>query len=299
MQMPNPFIIPGRWFKGNTHTHTTNSDGALAPEKTRAEYEAGGYDFLFITDHGKVTDVTSLSTTKLRVFPGEELHVGQTELGEMYHLVALGLKESLPCGSKVDPQQSINNALAQGALVIIAHPYWSQLTVRDMISLSGPVGFEVYNASCEYSVSKGSSVVWWDEMLTRGKALWGLATDDAHYHFNPHRPVDTCGGWIMVKAESLTLENVLAAIARGEFYSSNGPTIDYVSITEGVIRVDCSPVRMINFIANNGRGERFTAQTEQRLTRAEYKIRGSEKFIRIECVDFQGKTAWTNPIHMK
>jgi hypothetical protein len=136
-------------------------------------------------------------------------------------------------------------------------------------------------------------------MLLRGRAMWGLACDDAHYHLNEHRPVDTCGAWIMAKAESLTLENVLAAIRKGEFYSSTGPVIENVSITNGVIRVDCSPVRIINFIANQGRGERFTAPFERRLTHAEYKIRGPEKFIRIECVDFQGKTAWTNPVMMK
>jgi hypothetical protein len=161
------------------------------------------------------------------------------------------------------------------------------------------VGFEVYNTSCEYAISKGLSVVHWDEMLLRGSLMWGLAADDAHYHFNDHRPVDICGAWIMVKAESLLLENVLAAVRRGEFYASTGPEIEQVSITNGIIRVDCSPARHISFIADNGRGERFTAPIERRFTSAEYKIRGAEKYVRIECVDFQGKTAWTNPVMMK
>jgi len=299
MQLPNPFAAPGLWFKGNTHTHTTNSDGALGPEKTCAHYAAAGYDFLFITDHGKVTDVAPLSTEKLTVFSGEELDVGKSELGNTFHIVALGLKQSLACGVSVDPQQSIAAAMAQGALTIIAHPYWSQLTVRDMLGLSGPVGFEVYNTSCEYSISKGISIVWWDEMLYRGNVMWGLAADDAHFHFNEHRPVDICGAWIILKAESLTQENVLAAIRTGDFYASTGPEIQCVTISEGVIRVDCSPARLINFISNNGRGERFTAPFEERLTRADYKIRGPEKYIRIEVVDYQGKIAWTNPVYVK
>jgi len=299
MQLPNPFATPGRWLKGNTHTHTTNSDSALAPDKTCAAYEAARYDFLFITDHGKVTDAAPLSTERLAVFPGEELDVGKSDLGNTFHIVALGLKQALPCGTNVDVQQSLNAAQAQGALTIIAHPYWSQLTVRDMLGLSGPVGFEVYNTSCEYSISKGISIVWWDEMLYRGNVMWGLAADDAHYHFNAHRPVDLCGGWIMVKAESPTLENVLAAIRKGDLYASTGPEIQCVTISEGVIRVDCSPARLINFISHNGHGERYTAPFEERLTRAQYEIRGSEKYIRIEVVDFQGKIAWTNPVYVK
>lgn len=39
------------WYKGNLHTHTTNSDGAYTPEKTIALYKSKDYDFLALTDH--------------------------------------------------------------------------------------------------------------------------------------------------------------------------------------------------------------------------------------------------------
>lgn len=39
------------WYKGNLHTHTTNSDGAYTPEETIALYKSKGYDFLALTDH--------------------------------------------------------------------------------------------------------------------------------------------------------------------------------------------------------------------------------------------------------
>jgi hypothetical protein len=52
----NPFEAEGRWFKGNVHTHTTNSDGHMTKEQIVLRYREAGYDFLSITDHGVLTD---------------------------------------------------------------------------------------------------------------------------------------------------------------------------------------------------------------------------------------------------
>ena len=41
------------WYKGNLHTHTTLSDGAVAPDESIKRYKNAGYDFLAITDHRK------------------------------------------------------------------------------------------------------------------------------------------------------------------------------------------------------------------------------------------------------
>jgi predicted metal-dependent phosphoesterase TrpH len=61
MILENPFKIEGKWYKGNLHTHTTNSDGAWSSDRVVDEYVSNGYDFLFVTDHWKVTDVSGLS----------------------------------------------------------------------------------------------------------------------------------------------------------------------------------------------------------------------------------------------
>jgi len=50
-----PFNLPGRWFKGNLHTHSTNSDGKLSAEENVAWHAKHGFDFLTITDHNRVT----------------------------------------------------------------------------------------------------------------------------------------------------------------------------------------------------------------------------------------------------
>jgi predicted metal-dependent phosphoesterase TrpH len=49
---PDPvFAAPGRFLKGNIHTHSTLSDGKRAPEDVVETYRRGGYDFMALTDH--------------------------------------------------------------------------------------------------------------------------------------------------------------------------------------------------------------------------------------------------------
>ncbi|HUU43116.1 MAG TPA: PHP domain-containing protein, partial [Planctomycetota bacterium] len=71
MTFENPFRAPGRWWRGNLHTHTTRSDGELSPDETAAAYRSLGYDFLAITDHGCVSEVAEVPEGLL-LLPGVE-----------------------------------------------------------------------------------------------------------------------------------------------------------------------------------------------------------------------------------
>lgn len=46
------FESEGRWFRGNLHMHTTDSDGRLDPVSAREEYRKAGYDFIAVTTTG-------------------------------------------------------------------------------------------------------------------------------------------------------------------------------------------------------------------------------------------------------
>ena len=39
------------WFKGNLHTHSTQSDGILDPAEVARRYQEQGWNFLALTDH--------------------------------------------------------------------------------------------------------------------------------------------------------------------------------------------------------------------------------------------------------
>ncbi|MBI4811592.1 MAG: hypothetical protein HY800_09190, partial [Ignavibacteriales bacterium] len=53
-----------QWFKGNTHAHTTRSDGNEPPRRVVRWYFDHEYNFLVVTDHDKLTDIQYLDTDK-------------------------------------------------------------------------------------------------------------------------------------------------------------------------------------------------------------------------------------------
>ena len=44
------------WYKGNTHTHTLNSDGDSTPDDVVRWYREHGYRFLVLSDHNFLTE---------------------------------------------------------------------------------------------------------------------------------------------------------------------------------------------------------------------------------------------------
>jgi hypothetical protein len=82
-----------RWFKGNLHTHTANSDGDSPPAEVVAWYKNNAYDFLVITDHEHLTPVDELNARfaeagKFLVVQGQEVTDRLND--KPYHVNALG-----------------------------------------------------------------------------------------------------------------------------------------------------------------------------------------------------------------
>ena len=92
-----PFDLPGRFWRGNLHTHSDRSDGALSPQETAQVYRDAGYDFLAITDHFRpeygfpMTDTRELRSDGFTTLIGAELHAPRTEVGQAWHILAAGL----------------------------------------------------------------------------------------------------------------------------------------------------------------------------------------------------------------
>ena len=73
-----PPVPAKRWYKGNTHTHTINSDGDSTPDEVVRWYRSHGYQFLVLTDHNHLTSVAGLNALhgadeKFLVIKGEEV----------------------------------------------------------------------------------------------------------------------------------------------------------------------------------------------------------------------------------
>lgn len=296
----NPYTPHANWYKGNLHVHTTNSDGEYSPQATVDIYAQAGYDFLAISDHDKLTEVDSLDGRGMLLLPAVEFGAGRAELGQSYHLLAIGLAGPPSPIEATDTQQAIDQVRAQAELLFIAHPYWSSLSARDLLEVTGYDGIEVYNTTCERGIGRGHSEPHWDDLLARGRCPWGIAVDDAHFHY-----WDALGGWIMVAAPYLDRTSVLAAIKKGHFYASSGPEIHSVSIADNTIHVECSAAVSVSLVvARPGRGWttdrlRQSPDDQPSITQADLPLSAAgDAPFRIEVRDHAGNRAWTNAFRL-
>ena len=113
MYNANPFLQPGQWYRGNTHSHSTESDGQLPMSERFGAYREAGYDFLVLTDHRKVNDVSAYSTSDFLAIPGSEVHPSNPYGGATYHFVAINIHETLNC-AKMHPNAVLDEIKAQG-----------------------------------------------------------------------------------------------------------------------------------------------------------------------------------------
>ncbi len=322
-----------RWYRGNTHAHTLNSDGNASPSDVVRWYKDHGYAFVVISDHEHITDVNPLNREyaeagKFLVLRGQEvtqkvLDSGVPDRRRQAHVGAIGLTTKvIPVGSQglaigttmaATYSRNIREIIAAGGLPQINHPNfrWS-VRPGDLADLPDSTLFEVWNAHPwvnNLGGSDGSGTVslsteeLWDNLLSRGKTFFGVASDDAH-KFLPEQPKDPLatrpgGGWVMVHADTLTDLAIIAALKAGNFYSSNGVFLDeYKADSRKIeIRIALSSrpedVRRYRtrFI---GRGGRLLAEVSGRSP--SYLIRGNEGYVRATITDSNGLKAWTQPV---
>jgi hypothetical protein len=318
-----PFGAPGRWLRGCLHCHSTNSDGDLSPEQLADHYRRGGFDFIAITDHWVLTDARHLSSERFLVLRGIEYSTAPdfSAVGTLAHVVGIEPAAALARSDSLDAQVLIDHIGASGGAAIVAHPYWSGLSVEDLAALRGYLAIEVFNAHVELSRSRGRSTVHWDDLLTRGSASLGVAVDDSHFP-----PKDSLRAWTVVRAPELTADAVMAALRAGALYCSTGPALQEVRADWGAspggrpgqVSVRCSPARSVSLVADGPLGGRVnagpsgyalraeiveqhdvtspTAGETRAITAARFQLTGRERYVRVEVEDHAGGIAWSNPL---
>lgn len=297
-----------RWYKGNTHTHTLNSDGDSSPEDVVKWYRDNGYNFLVMTDHEFITPVDPLNSSFGKL--GEFLLVSGQEVtdrtdGKPHHVNALGITTvSQPkkgTTSLENLQANIDAIRALGGVPQINHPNFGWALTADTIAKTKNVMlFELFNGHPLVNNLGGgdspSTEAIWDAVLSSGRLIYGMATDDAHSIKKlGNRKAATPGhGWVFVRAADLTSKAILEALDRGEFYASTGVELaeysgDSKSISIKVKEERWSKYR-IQFIGKNGKLLQETASGT-----AAYKIKGNEGYVRAKILESNGKFAWTQP----
>ncbi|MDD2600037.1 MAG: hypothetical protein PHO37_12565 [Kiritimatiellae bacterium] len=116
-------------YKGNLHTHTTQSDGSLPPQQVIDEYHQRGYQVLALTDHDKVT----YPWTELDSFnPAYEnrnpaalgmLAISGNELSRHHHVQSL-FSDFTSVSTDLEVELEAQGQSAPTALALLNHPAW-------------------------------------------------------------------------------------------------------------------------------------------------------------------------------
>lgn len=277
-----------KYYKLGLHLHTTLSDGSKSPEEVAKEYKEDGYDAIALTDHWVYGEGGILEG--LHIIPGCEYNVGTSDtIKGVSHILSLFAKANPNPKRDATPQEVADAIKKQDGLVVLAHPAWSLNAPSDLIDLKGVDATEIYNAVSDAGQSlRPYSDYYVDICANSGAYPLILATDDAHaYDGNDNRL-----GWIMVKGSVLTNESLLEAIKKGDFYATEGPDLT-VERKGNKLIIDTSPCQIIG-IHSNLCWEWGHTKRGNDITHFEYEIRDTEKWVRVEARDINGKKAWSN-----
>lgn len=292
-----PFDKPGRFYRGNLHTHSTRSDGRLEPDAVVAAYRAEGYDFLVLSEHFMpeynypLVDTRPWRDDGFTTILGAELHAPALENGSPWHILAVGLPPDFaPNAPGETGPQLAARAAAAGAFVGLAHPHWYALTLDDALAVEAAHAVEIYNTGCAVEVDRGDGWYLADTLLSRGRRPLAYAADDAHFLGLP----DAFGGWVMVRAEQLDPDTLLGALKAGHFYSSQGPEIHDVRVEDDYLQVACSPATAVIAV---GPSHSSVTQYGEAIERCTLSLAPfASRYCRLTVIDRYGKRAWTNPI---
>ncbi len=216
------------WLKGDCHLHTCNSDGKHKPAELYDMLFERGMDFAFITDHNVNTPgMKAFNHRGVAIFPGMEIS------GNLGHVNIFG--ENLPferIGRPNTPEEYyelINKAREAGAHISVNHPFDRKLSWRIDRDTFKMDSVEVWNSPMH--TDNVYCLDWWADKLMKGEFIPAVGGSDFHQDYVVTNLL--CVPVTYVYAESNSLEDILAAIKRGNVTVSNSPKAAAIFLTAG------------------------------------------------------------------
>lgn len=303
-----PVVAAGeRWFKGNTHAHTTKSDGDTPPAEVARWYKSHGYTFLVLSDHNVFTDpatLASLTDSSFLLLPGEEVTTSFQKAAVHVNALAVSGVIAPPRASTLlgTVQKTIDAIRADQAVPHINHPnfLWS-IDSATLFRMRNNRLIEIFNGHpLAHNVGGGdwpSMEEVWDGLLSSGKRIFGIAVDDAHHfqgEFSANR-ANPGRGWVAILSPALETRALVSALDAGRFYASSGVTLANISASATTLEVRIVPngdfKYTTRFIGQDGK----VLATDRSLT-PQYTLKGNETYVRAKVTDSGGAAAWVQPI---
>ncbi len=328
------FLLPenGQFYKANLHCHTTVSDGTKTPEEVKEIYKSLGYSVVAYTDHDILIPHPELCDDTFIALNGFETETNNHtssdySLMKTCHVCYIAIKQD----NYVQPNFNINyawgnalsyedkvkfdetkgfvreysgenvskmmqNARDRGFFITYNHPTWSCEHYNDYMGYNGMHAFEMFNGSCLSNGYDDYNPRVYDDLLSKGQKLYCVAGDDNH-NFGCKTPY-TCGdsgvACTVIKAPSLTYENITNALVDGNFYATNGPEIKALWFEDGKVHIECSDAAKINYSTAIRHAGVAYPEGDKPLTSAEFEVFEKDKYFRLTVTDAKGNHACTN-----
>lgn len=299
-----------RWYKGNTHAHSSRSVGNASAIDVATWYKTNGYQFLVLTDDRVPSDsalISKMSDATFLLIPGMEI--------KSYFGAQWIHTNGLNAAREIDPQEAdtllntlqidIDNVIALKGVPQINHPKFKGGADKDTILKSRNCNLiEVYNGYVgPKDIGKTGYLdteLDWDYILTAGKSMFGIASDDANtfpgnsggYGGTPGR------GWVVVRSSKLDSEEICRNLEKGLFYASSGVELEDIVIESRhmtiIIKAQGKQDYKTVFIGDNGRILFSTSNNP-----AVFELNRSTKYVRAKVTDEKGRAAWIQPVFVR
>ena len=324
----------GTFYKANLHCHTSISDGKKTPEAIKDLYKKKGYSIVAYTDHNAYIPHNDLTDEDFLALNGMEIDVvsryGNHTNEEVkrcdFSLIAMNpnivyqplwhrrlyqenIREEIKSLIKTDENETnyrrsytpecisylMQTAREKGFYVVLNHPTRSREGYFNYTRYKGMHAIELFNGDSIRTGHDDYNPRVLEDIINNGTRVFGVAGDENHNEApDESRKSDSGWAWTMIKAESLSYENVTDAMEKGHFYSTEGPEILEMYVEGEELHLKCSPAKHIICKSQHRVGQRYVANHGEELTEAVFGVKPEWGYFRVVVTDECGRRACTN-----
>ncbi len=252
-----------RRFQGDTHMHTTGSDGVLATAELVDLCRRQRLDFAIITDHNNYSGNDHLpAPSDMTVIPGAEWthyngHAGFLGVRRPY-------RSPFCVNTREQARAQIEEARRAGAMIVVNHPFCQpECGWKWGFDLAPYDAVEIWNGALMLDNENTRCLAWWHAQLCAGRRIAITGGSDFHRPGPLSLPGVPC---TCVYAMSRSPEDLLGALRAGRGYVKMSPDAPDVDVRAGeAILGGCAPGNahvMARFERLRG-GDRVVAITDR------------------------------------
>lgn len=302
------YLLPpeGNLYKANLHCHTTVSDGDFSPSQIKDFYKRRGYHAVAFTDHQICQPHPELNGPDFVALTGIE--------------IAYGIRKSTSihvCGISRNPAavlhhpNTIENDIGKlnegirflnekNFITTLNHPRWSGICAAEIAAIQGFANMEVVNGYELMVDGYGDSSACYEEALRAGRKILPLASDDSHHASAPEKPgYEFFQGFTVLKAPCLSYESLIASLDTGAFFASTGPMFQNLWLEDGMLHIECTPVRGVYVHGHLYRHRASHVTAENTITCLDLDVSSlitDSAYLFVKIMDTGGHSAWACPL---